>query len=212
MIQLDAAFLDKYATLVTNATSPSPHTSNIQATQTLKPQTTKKNMVASDAITPIRRSRNRTIPIRHCFTDLFLISCPSFLLSVAAICGQMLHLSFYFADNPPISDQLIISLLELATHVSAVRSSVFSTRVLFSFCFCGYFVCAAFAYFPPSPALEQRHPNLYLQRHRVAATISNQSIVSLLESAAHVSAVCSFVRVMVADCRVLLFVLCEKLK
>ena len=33
---------------------------------------------------------------------------------------------------------------------------MFSTRVLFSFC--GYFVCAAFAYFPPSSAIEQRHP------------------------------------------------------
>ena len=43
-------------------------------------QTTQKNMVASDAITPIHRSRNRTPPIRHYFTDLFLISCPSFLL------------------------------------------------------------------------------------------------------------------------------------
>ena len=39
-----------------------------------------KKQVASDAITPICHSRNRTIPIRHCFTDLFLISCPSFLL------------------------------------------------------------------------------------------------------------------------------------
>jgi len=46
----------------------------------LKPQKTQKNMVASDAITPIHRSRNRTPPIRHYFTDLFLISCPSFLL------------------------------------------------------------------------------------------------------------------------------------
>ena len=87
---------------------------------------------------------------------------------------------------------------------------MFSTRVLFSFC--GYFVCAAFAYFPPSPAIEQRHPNLYLQRQRVAAAISNQLIDSLLERAAHVSAVSSFVRVRVADCRVLLFVLCRKMK
>jgi len=38
-------------------------------------QTTQKNMVASNAnSTPIRHSRNRTIPIRHYFTDLFLIS------------------------------------------------------------------------------------------------------------------------------------------
>ena len=41
---------------------------------------TKKNMVASDAITPIRRSRNRTPPICRYFTDPFLISCPTFLL------------------------------------------------------------------------------------------------------------------------------------
>jgi hypothetical protein len=41
------------------------------------------------------------------------------------------------------SNQLIISLLELAAHVSAVKSSALLSRDLFSFF--GYFFCAAFA-------------------------------------------------------------------
>ena len=96
----------------------------------IKPQ---KNMVASDAITPIRRSRNRTIPIRHCFTDLFLISCPTFLLifTITAVFDTSVgrrrwqpffHIIPSLADSRPI-------VLSFINNLPAVLYNMFSITI-----------------------------------------------------------------------------------
>ena len=94
---------------------------------------TKKNMVASDANTPIRRSRNRTPPICRYFTDPFLISCPTFLLifTVAAIfdssggrqgCQPFFHLIPSLADSRPI-------VLSFINNSPAVLYNMFSITI-----------------------------------------------------------------------------------
>jgi len=82
---------------------------------------TKKNMVASDAITPIRRSRNRTPPICRYFTDPFLISCPTFLLifTVAAIfdsSGGRRRCQPFFTSSPRLPTVGQLFFLSLIIH------------------------------------------------------------------------------------------------
>ena len=96
-------------------------------------QTTQKNMLASDAITPICHSRNRTIPIRHYLTDLFLISCPTFLLifTVAAIfdtSGGRRRSQPFFHIIPSLADSRPI-VLSFINNLPAVLYNMFSTTI-----------------------------------------------------------------------------------
>ena len=99
----------------------------------LKPQKTQKNMVASDAITPIHRSRNRTPPIRHYFTDLFLISCPSFLLifTITAVfdtSGGRRRWQPFFHIIPSLADSRPI-VLSFINNSPAVLNIMFSITI-----------------------------------------------------------------------------------